>query len=826
MSFLGAIGHIMQCSGLKQVLSLVYPENTVGHMLSGKAFYRAIRGYFLVDSALNILIIKNYLFKDYESASYFLKMFHDTLDKKDETQAINDERIQKICQMFNAEKMKLRNHPTGELWIQFMDLVDHIRMSLRAQRTGDFQLYKKSLQNRQPYFPAAGRNNYAKSIPIFLQDLIDIECTNPEAYKMFMDGFFFVRRSDRYWSALSPDLIIEQVLMAALKNCRSGITHGRGTDECQILTWLYSRPAYAQLKMELGHLFKHDHKFIIKELTNSRIEQDTKDIQKILEYFEQNNPFKVESEYLVDISNGLSYSNSNAHKALDVGNAILNDMDGVTVGAFKFLKANKIKQMGEKMTIGKEEVVIDPLLMLERALIISHDTPEVFEFELTVNPPAPFTSDGRMRLADDKSHLTDYIAKEYQKQSFDENEYKDKSLTEIRSLLQIEKTVLDMGSILRSRVKFQKGDTYGIIIQKYVKIVKGYHNCTPVFDGYDDDRTSTKYVTHLKRSKKLIPSNNVELVSHLPFNCESKDAFFANKKNKQSFINMLSKELERSGITPMHAEGDADQLIVQTAIDNAVNFTTEVIGEDTDIFQLLVSLIKPCSKSLYMITEKKNAKRSILDINEIRRNLGDECAKSLPVIHAISGCDTTSKLYGIGKGSVMGKCNLIKNEVAPFLSETATHEEIEAAGRKILSLMYGEKNHSNLNRIRKNKFEQSVIKSMKTVVIQKLPPTNNAAKYHSYRVYYQVQVWLGNASLHEATDWGWQLVNGNLHPIKMDKPPAPDALMKIMRCGCKKNCETNICTCKKHGLYCTELCNNCNSGNCRNVEEIDLNVDI
>ena len=115
---------------------------------------------------------------------------------------------------------------------------------------------------------------------------------------------------------------------------------------------------------------------------------------------------------------------------------------------------------------------------------------------------------------------------------------------------------------------------------------------------------------------------------------------------------------------------------------------------------------------------------------------------------------------------------------------------------------------------------------MKTVVIQKLPPTNNAAKYHSYRVYYQVQVWLGNASLHEATDWGWQLVNGNLHPIKMDKPPAPDALMKIMRCGCKKNCETNICTCKKHGLYCTELCNNCNSGNCRNVEEIDLNVDI
>ena len=128
--------------------------------------------------------------------------------------------------------------------------------------------------------------------------------------------------------------------------------------------------------------------------------------------------------------------------------------------------------------------------------------------------------------------------------------------------------------------------------------------------------------------------------------------------------------------------------------------------------------------------------------------------------------------------------------------------------------------------IRLTKFEQSVIKSKKTVPIHKLPPTTSAAKYHSFRAYYQVQVWLGNETLHKATDWGWELVKGNLHPKKMDKLPAPEALMKIMKCGCILYCESNRCTCKKHGLYCTELCNKCTSGNCKNVDDSELDIEI
>ena len=103
----------------------------------------------------------------------------------------------------------------------------------------------------------------------------------------------------------------------------------------------------------------------------------------------------------------------------------------------------------------------------------------------------------------------------------------------------------------------------------------------------------------MKRSTKVIPAHNVELAPHLPYNCDSKESFFANTTNKQSFIKMLSKAMKEKNIEVLHAKGDADQLIAKTAIDLAVDYITQVLAEDTDIFQLLVSQLSSNSKGLY-----------------------------------------------------------------------------------------------------------------------------------------------------------------------------------------------------------------------------------
>ena len=209
--------------------------------------------------------------------------------------------------------------------------------------------------------------------------------------------------------------------MAALKNCKSGITHGRGTDQSQRLIWLFSRPAFAHLKTEHEQLYKQEDKIIIKELTESRINEDTKDTLNILKYIEEHNPFNVQSECLVDISTGISYPNANSHQAQNIGTTILNNMNGVEVNKYKFKKADRIKQMGEKVLVGKEEVVFDPLVLCERALLIADNSDiskkDVFEHELSLNPPSLFGTDGLIRYADDKSNLTNLIANKYQPQS-------------------------------------------------------------------------------------------------------------------------------------------------------------------------------------------------------------------------------------------------------------------------------------------------------------------------------------------------------------------------------------------------------------------------
>ena len=256
---------------------------------------------------------------------------------------------------------------------------------------------------------------------------------------------------------------------------------------------------------------------------------------------------------MVDISTGISYPKANAHKALKIGNDILEKMDGKEVRKYVFRKADKIKQMGEKVMVGKEELVIEPDPLFQRLLILANnsdiDLPYVFEHELSLFPPSLFKKNYELRYADDKANLTDHIAKFYQTGPIPKD----------IEHLGIEKSVIDMGSLLRTKVKWKKGETYGKIIGSYLKAAQLYPNCVPVFDGYSDSNLSTKHLTHLRRSSKVMPSNNVELAPHLPFNCENKEAFLANKTNKQYFINLLSKAMEEKQIKVLHAKGDADQ---------------------------------------------------------------------------------------------------------------------------------------------------------------------------------------------------------------------------------------------------------------------------
>ena len=60
MSFLGSIGFLMDGSGLRDTLETVYAPLTVGHMFTGKAYARALRGHLLASSAMISLFLESF----------------------------------------------------------------------------------------------------------------------------------------------------------------------------------------------------------------------------------------------------------------------------------------------------------------------------------------------------------------------------------------------------------------------------------------------------------------------------------------------------------------------------------------------------------------------------------------------------------------------------------------------------------------------------------------------------------------------------------------------------------------------------------------------
>ena len=61
----------------------------------------------------------------------------------------------------------------------------------------------------------------------------------------------------------------------------------------------------------------------------------------------------------------------------------------------------------------------------------------------------------------------------------------------------------------------------------------------------------------------------------------------------------------------------------------------------------------------------------------------------------------------------------------------------------------------------------------------------------------------------------------------MDLEPAPESLLKFVRCKCKLStanpCGSNTCSCLKHGLKHVTVCGDCRGESCRNAEETTYN---
>ena len=109
----------------------------------------------------------------------------------------------------------------------------------------------------------------------------------------------------------------------------------------------------------------------------------------------------------------------------------------------------------------------------------------------------------------------------------------------------------------------------------------------------------------------------------------------------------------------------------------------------------------------------------------------------LPFVHAYSGFDTVSRIYGIGKPQLLKKAisdPYFKCQANVFLKDS-NQDQVEAAGKQIVSALYNGNVLEELDSLRYRKNVQKVNSSSTVLQVQTLSPTKAATKYHSYRAY-------------------------------------------------------------------------------------------
>ncbi|KAK3928234.1 Fat-like cadherin-related tumor suppressor-like protein [Frankliniella fusca] len=906
MSYLGSIAHIMSGSGLEDVWAQVYAFNSIKHMVTGKAYSRAVRAHFLVQEAIGSMLLDR-VTADATRRGDIRELYGDFLERADVTaeEVANTPVARRLGKdLIEAGEQAASDSATGKLWWQYFKLVALLRFHIRAERTGDWEMHKESVKAMLPIFHAAGHLPYARAAHLYVQQMEELTGGCSQAAN---DGNFTVRRSSDFWAGMWTDLVIEQCLMRLLK-CRGGVTRGRGLTKSSVTQFILTRHALVDLSAaieeysgakasvlklrvtndcaersvalveEYNKILTADEEqkqFLILdvkehrkrypnvnkttlgiknyfyswhpntgtseqhvELRVGRQERDCRDLKKFCNWLKKYNPFidwGRDNQRVVCLHTGqLGAAQVNCNEAVAVGTALMEKMYGKDFEQSLQLKGRVIPLSKVPLSTGapphkakdapdqKSQFYFNKMVTLD---LTQDDLKRFFTCELSDMPPALF-DDGLMR-SNNKAKLTRKFRPDGEDADDSLFEEPHDDATPGPSLPT--KTVVDGGHLLHAvawpRSERGKEHTYGDVCDRYVNYIKRYQQPTVVFDGYEES-WSTKWEVQQRRAarKKVCPKFSVTEEEEIS-PAYSREDFLSSAFNKTGITSLLTEKLQGAGAEVLQARADADIMIAETAIrlDQPGEHVT-VIARDTDVLAILAARAR--DETGITVTKPGSASKAdeVFSVQAIRVHLAKQGLLHLLLFgHAMSGCDTTSNIHTRGKLAVWNallkdatKGGTLRQEVAVFNQPAATREVIAAAGEKLILALYPDERCACLDDLRYVLYIKTCETKTK-VDLSTLPPTCAAAAQHCFRVYLQVQQWMGNDL--DPTAWGWRAADGTLVPIPTTLPPAPSELLSRLSCNCSASGCGPRCPCRLRGAYCDSFCRKCKGETCKNVVE-------
>ena len=349
-----------------------------------------------------------------------------------------------------------------------------------------------------------------------------------------------------------------------------------------------------------------------------------------------------------------------------------------------------------------------------------------------------------------------------------------------------------------------------------------------MFDGYDEG-PSIKDNTHQRRGNNK--HQIVSLTAETEFSGKKEDVLSC-EKSKTEIIGLMSTALIKRGCHVIQSSGDADVDIAKATVERSRVCTTTLVGEDTDLLILLLHYSRTVNKDVYFRSDvrKQSKEDKFVNITQLKRRLGDEMCTELLFCHAYTGCDSTSRIFGIGKKLAFQK--LIKSEpvikscAREFTLQNKSQHEISELGNKMMVDLFGGAPNENLSSLRDVMFSRKVATAKSFVSPERLPPTAAATNFHSLRTYFQIMLWMGLATDLNPTHWGWKEESNRLVPVMTEKNAAPDELLKVIHCNCSTGCRSSKCSCRRYDLPCILACGICQTENCENINTTPQGIDI
>ena len=180
----------------------------------------------------------------------------------------------------------------------------------------------------------------------------------------------------------------------------------------------------------------------------------------------------------------------------------------------------------------------------------------------------------------------------------------------------------------------------------------------------------------------------------------------------------------------------------------------------TNVLVLLLYYAQGDVMNLYFRSDKPKADGTIevYHINRIQEVLGHEMCSQLMFIHAMTGSDTKSRVFGVGKKTAFQKLakgdHLIRSCAIAFTIPNQTTEVIDNLGCQVMAVLYGGNGTDSFATMRYNTFSKKFVSASSFVTPERLPQTESATKLHCRRAYYQVIVWAGKDEGMDPRNWG------------------------------------------------------------------------